>query len=291
MPSQQPFDRGAEDFSNIISLEHVNTRIPEQPPATLFYVTGLGLTRDPYLNTGIDNMWVNAGLQQFHLPNGEPQVLRGITGLSVSDLQALGERLDGLVERLKGTRFSYEIQSDRILCTSPWGNRLMCFSNPVGRSLPAITWVQFDVPENTTDRIAAFYRSVLGAPASVTEETSATDATLNGRVARIRVGATQELRFRETTEELPAYDGHHIAIYLADFSGPHDRLHERGLVTEESNRHQYRFTDITDPSTGEVLYQLEHEVRSLSHPLFNRQHTNRNPEIGTRNYGTGPERL
>jgi hypothetical protein len=30
---------------------------------------GLGLTRDPYLNAGVENMWVNIGDQQFHLPS------------------------------------------------------------------------------------------------------------------------------------------------------------------------------------------------------------------------------
>src|SRR4051812_38136981 len=63
------YDRAAEDVGNIVHLEHVNLRIPEQRLATLFYVSGLGLfyvsglglTRDPYLMTGIGNMWVNVG--------------------------------------------------------------------------------------------------------------------------------------------------------------------------------------------------------------------------------------
>jgi hypothetical protein len=45
----QPFDRAAEDLGNAIHLEHVNVQVPDQRLATLFYVTGLGLTRDPYL--------------------------------------------------------------------------------------------------------------------------------------------------------------------------------------------------------------------------------------------------
>ena len=48
---QQKFDRAAEDLGNSIHLEHVNVRVPDQRLATLFYVTGLGLTRDPYLMT------------------------------------------------------------------------------------------------------------------------------------------------------------------------------------------------------------------------------------------------
>ena len=46
---QKPFDRSAEDLGNSIHLEHVNVQVPDQRAATLFYVAGLGLTRDPYL--------------------------------------------------------------------------------------------------------------------------------------------------------------------------------------------------------------------------------------------------
>ena len=43
---QQTFDRAAEDLGNVIHFEHVNVTIPDQRLATLFYVAGLGLTRD-----------------------------------------------------------------------------------------------------------------------------------------------------------------------------------------------------------------------------------------------------
>ena len=41
------FDRKVEDLGNVVALEHVNIRVPDQRIATLFYITGLGLTRDP----------------------------------------------------------------------------------------------------------------------------------------------------------------------------------------------------------------------------------------------------
>jgi hypothetical protein len=66
------FDRRQQDIGNIVGLEHVNVRVPDQQIATLFYVVGLGLTRDPYLMVGLDNMWINAGQSQFHLPTGAP---------------------------------------------------------------------------------------------------------------------------------------------------------------------------------------------------------------------------
>ena len=81
--------------------------------------------------------------------------------------------------------------------------------------------------------------------------------------------------YRETARELPPYDGHHLQIAVADFSGVHGRLLERGLITEESNASQYRFQDIIDLATGQVLATIEHEVRSMRHPLFARALVNR----------------
>ncbi len=58
------FDRTAEDLGNIVELGHVNVRVPDQSKAVAYYIMGLGLTRDPYLMAGLDNMWVNVGRGQ-----------------------------------------------------------------------------------------------------------------------------------------------------------------------------------------------------------------------------------
>ena len=103
---QQPFDRAAEDLGNSIHFEHVNVTIPDQRLATLFYIAGLGLTRDPYLMVSDTNMWVNVGRSQFHLPDGAPQVLRGHTGIVISGRAALLERLASVAKKLAGTSFA-----------------------------------------------------------------------------------------------------------------------------------------------------------------------------------------
>jgi hypothetical protein len=130
--------------------------------------------------------------------------------------------------------------------------------------------VEFPVAPGSADGIARFYRTAFGAPATVVPD--------GGHpTARVTVGSHQELVFRETADPIPDYDGHHMQIYIADFSGPHKWLRERGLVTEESNWYQYRFQDIVDPDTGRVLFTIEHEVRSLRSPLYLRPLVNRNP--------------
>src|SRR6478752_7546739 len=103
----QQFDRAAEDLGNSIHFEHVNVTIPDQRLATLFYVAGLGLTRDPYLMVSDSNMWINVGRSQFHLPSGGAQVLRGHTGIVMSGRKALLDRLATVARKLEGTAFSF----------------------------------------------------------------------------------------------------------------------------------------------------------------------------------------
>ena len=278
----QPFDRAAEDLGNSIHLEHVNVQVPDQRLATLFYVAGLGLTRDPYLMVSDTNMWVNAGRSQFHLPSGEPQVLRGTTGLVISGREALLARLAAVAKKLEDTRFSFREHNDYVEATCPWGNRVRVHEPDAarfGRIALGIPYVEFDVPVGTARGIAAFYPPIMGTPAAVTNG----DAT----IARVQVGKDQHLHFRETARPQGGFDGHHVQIYIANFSGPYRRLKERGLVSREDNQYQYRFQDIVDLDSGKLLFTVEHEVRSATHPMCLRPLVNRNPVTTNRNYANG----
>jgi hypothetical protein len=276
------FDRAAQDVGNIAALEHVNVRIPDQTIATAFYVMGLGFTRDPYLMVGTENMWINLGQQQFHLPTSAPQVLRGHVGVVVPSLGALTTRLDAVRDKLAGTAFAYSMEGKHVDVTCPWGNHIRCHAPgpEFGELTLGMPYVEFPVRPGRAARIAKFYQTVLRAPATVS-------ANGGGTAARVQVGPGQSLVFRETTEPERPYDGHHIAIYVVDFSTPHRALDERGLITEESNPYQYRFQDIVDPDTREVLFTIEHEVRSLTHPMYLRPMVNRNPSQRQATYQRG----
>lgn len=276
------YDRAREDLGNIVLLEHVNVTIPDQRLATIFYLSGLGLTRDPYLMAGIDNMWVNIGRSQIHMPSRGTQVLRGHVGIVMPDLAALKSRLQKVAPLLAETRFAWEEREGAVEATCPWGNRYRCHapSPEFGNTELAIAYVAFDVPPGTAGGIARFYRKILGARAAV-------KGAAGREVAVIAVSATQELRYRETARPLPEYDGHHVQIYVSDFSGPHGRLLERGLITEESDAYQYRFRELVDPDSGQALFTIEHEVRSLTHPLYARPLVNRNPAQSNRDYVRG----
>jgi hypothetical protein len=271
-----------EDVGNIVSLEHINVQIPDQSLATLFYVVGMGFTRDPYLNVGINNMWVNVGEQQFHLPTRSPQVISGHAGMVVPDLDALETRLGGVAEALKGTMFSFARNSDFVRVTSPWGNEYRCYETrpEFGDMILGIPYVEFLVPIGSATGILRFYQSALGAPVKSEEDRE-------GAFARVQIGRHQSLRFRETKQQLPPYDGHHVAIYIANFSVPYAYLKSRGLISEEVRNHQFRFKDIVDPDDQSHKFSLEHEVRSLKHPMYHRPFVNRDPRQSQRGYRRG----
>ncbi len=270
--SQPTFNRATQDIGNIVEFGHVNISVPDQQLAVVFYLMGLGLTRDPYLQVGVGNAWINVGTSQFHLPVRGVQVLRGKVGLVMTDLDALMLRLARVESMLSGTQFRFKQTDAGVEVTCPWGNRIHVHAPDTARfgSLTlGMPYVEINVAPGTTAGIGRFYRDILAAAHVDVGQDG------QGAFARIPLGLQESLVFRETTRPLAAYDGHHIQITVADFSGVHRRLLERGLVTEESDASQYRFQDIVDLDTGKVLATLEHEVRSMRHPLYGRQLVNR----------------
>ncbi len=286
MAAAPEFDRAAEDLGNIVELGHVNVTVPDQSLAVAYYLMGLGLTRDPYLMAGLENMWVNVGKGQFHLPTRGQQVVRGTTALVLPDLEALLKRLHYAAKFLEGTQFSFREAGDVVETTCPWGNRIRVHAPDPAKFGPMRTgmpYVEFDIPVGTNlQAIARFYQEILGGIAGVAHDD-------RGAYAWASCSAECKVVYRESKTEHPEYDGHHIQITLADFSGPHKKLLERGLITEESDQHQYRFLDIVDVDSNKPLFRIEHETRSMRHPMFNRVFINRNPDMNNRNFVPGYE--
>jgi len=273
------FNRSTEDVGNVQMLEHVNVTVPDQGLAAMFYVTGLGFTRDPYIDFGTFNMWVNLGDQQFHLPRADAQVLRGHTGVVVPDLEGLAKRLKFAERGLADSKFAYREAADHMLLSCPYGNEIRAYEpSHFPRMDLGMPYVELYVPADTSAGIGRFYEQVLGCPVHYESQ----------RI-KVVVGHNQHLIYSETDAPIAAYDGHHIAIYVADFSGPHAWLNARGLISEESDQFQYRFVNLGDPDSGETLFELEHEVRSLSHPMYRRPLANRNPEINFFTYRKGAD--
>ena len=283
------YDRDAQVVGNIVHLEHFNVIIGDQRLATLFYVVGLGGTRDPYIFTGLENMWVNFGRTQVHLPNRggkAPEVVRGTAGFVVPSLEDAKKRLEHAGKEMKRilpevkTKFAWQEKNGTIEATCPWGNRVRLHapSPEFGRTELALAYVDFDVPPGTTEGIARFYNEVMRAP-----------ARLEKNRASVSVGRDQRLMFTETSAPQPEYDNHHIQVYIADFATPYHWLKERDLINMETDAEEWRFQWITDPKDGRKLFQIEHEVRSMKHRLFARPLVNRNHAVTNLNFVPGSD--
>jgi len=165
------YDRAAESLGNFLHMEHVNIMVPEQLPAIVFYISGLGYTRDPYLMVGLDNMWVNMGRSQMHLPRRDPspQRLRGTVGMVSPDLDDVETSLGSVAERLAGTEFSFTRKNDCIEATCPWGNHIRVHAPgpEYGTMQIGMPYVELNAPVGSAEAIARFYREIMGANATV----------------------------------------------------------------------------------------------------------------------------
>ena len=212
-------------------------------------------------------------------------VLRGNIMIVTPSRAALLANLASVQELLKGTEFNFSEHTDHVLVTCPWGNRLKCYEpapefGPISLGMPSIEML---VDHGSAEPIAHFYREIMHAKAITGKDHA-------GVFARVSVGPSQALIYREadSTDKRP-YDNHHLQIYIADFSGPYNRLKARNLISREDSVHQYRFTDVIDLGSGKVLHHIEHEIRSLMHPLYARPLINRNAAQNIRNFIPGQE--
>jgi hypothetical protein len=137
-------------------------------------------------------------------------------------------------------------------------------------------YVTVNVAPGKAARIANFYRAAFGA-SPVVEATSA------GHSCTVPIGTAehgQSIVYLDTEGDLPEYDGHHLAIYLNDYAGGYTASAEQGLiwnnprfndmpntVEEAMELAQFRMKDIVDMETGEVLLELEHEIRGYTNKL------------------------
>jgi hypothetical protein len=212
--------------------------------------------------------------------------VRGTVGFVVPSLEELVKRFEHAGKEMKRvapelpSKFSFRKHENFVEATCPWGNRVRCHapSPEFGNIELGIAYVDFDVPQGTADGIARFYQEVMKAPSRA-----------QGARATVSVGRNQRLYFTETAAPLPEYDNHHIQVYIADFGTPYHWLKARDLITMETDADEWRFQWIVDPKDGRKLFQIEHEVRSMRHRLFNRPLVNRNHGITNMTYVSGSD--
>eukprot|EP00571_Detonula_confervacea_P014178 CAMPEP_0172308766 /NCGR_PEP_ID=MMETSP1058-20130122/9268_1 /TAXON_ID=83371 /ORGANISM="Detonula confervacea, Strain CCMP 353" /LENGTH=329 /DNA_ID=CAMNT_0013021261 /DNA_START=453 /DNA_END=1442 /DNA_ORIENTATION=+ len=149
---------------------------------------------------------------------------------------------------------------------------------------------------NTMEKIAKFYDFFFDAPTNVANDGTSHIAIIGFGKIDDNGRAEQSLLFRERLCDNPPAaggvvndvglgTGHHIAVYVGadddDFEVAAENCMEGGLLWANSQFDdrvldvdsameikQFRVKDIIDIETGDVLYVLEHEIRSVSHSLF-----------------------
>ena len=285
--ADKQYDRSTQDLGNIVNLGHVNVCITDQHLATHYYVTGLGLTRDP------SSIPAPPDVDQCRhepVPPAERTARRaarrhragGARSRRVARSPHPGAQAAG------GNQVRLRESNDCVETVCPWGNRINVHApdeNRFGRIVLGMPYIEFDVRPGTAERIARFYREVMGALATVVENGG-------GRKARVQVGEKQYWYFRETDAPEKPYDRHHAQIYIANFSGPYRAAegarphhHRRSTTTSIASR-----TSSTS-TPARCCSPVEHEVRSQTHPLYGRPLVNRNPAQSNRDYKPGHDSM
>jgi len=291
------YDFNSQDVSNIIYLEHINLAEPDQMTSMVFYVEGLGLTRDPYAPENSATMWINIGDSQIHVAKYDiPQVLAGHIGLVTPSISLIIQRLKNIENHklMKDTKFSWKIKdsfkkdlvpkeySGKVIhVTCPWGNKFRIYEHSIqfGAHQLAIYYVLHHCSLNTSHSIAQFYQKYFQAPVTLVPAQ---------KMAHVTVGPNQRLIFLEQDNfRNENYTNYHIAIYLSDYSQTYHRFSADKLLFI-----QHRFNDKCDTLEDalkwkqfrtkeiinehkEVILSFEHEVRSLHHHYFRRPLINR----------------
>lgn len=274
-------DANTEKFpevGGIVHLDHVNFVAPDQDLATAFFMNGLGFTRDPYQRADETNMGVNVGMEQFHLPRRgtETPPFYGEIGIVVPRIDVIRVRLERLerLGRFEGTRYGFEEQERQAVIRAPDGYLLRLheagtleFQRPLG-----IAYVEVAVPPGTSAAIGRFYREIFRAPVD--------EAPVGGEpTVTVSAGPFQSWRFVE--RDLPSHDtaSMHVSFYTTNYTEIRRRLVDAGVAEPGGRDHVYFFKRIFDPRTGETVFSVNNEVRSLYHPDFRRPLANRWPIV------------
>ena len=174
------------DTGGVLWLEHVNLVVGNRAQAERFYVAFLGCTADPS-----PSFHVNLGRQQFHLSEGDAQLLTGSFGIAVPSLDTVRSRAAEAAAALHGTHFAFHDHGHALEATCPWGNTFFVYAMAVPAEAqagtaddapklvrrqagfdqgmgvlgdqPGIRFLEVRVPPGAARRVGRFYEEVLGA--------------------------------------------------------------------------------------------------------------------------------
>jgi len=273
-----------------------------------------------------------------------PQAVRGCVGVacaSAADARAVRARLESLARQRPGVvappvdaaaAGEDDAGHDACVFTCPFGNRFVVYGLPEGRAprffggaddarghpppavadeggaetIPrpvGIAWLRLDIPRGAARAVADFWGRTLGARVALDAAAgSVRVAVADGGDAR----GGQHLLFREA-DGVPAWDGHHVCVYVSDFEGAFRRAEARGVLYDPGRFadrggtwalalefQQFRTLHVPPEGAGGYAalgvaqrwpaaadadgsgaggppapaYSLELEIRSMQHPSF-----------------------
>ena len=145
---KKKYDRRNQDIGNIVSIEHVNVRVPDQSIATAFYVMGLGFTRDPYLMVGSTTCGSTWASSSSTCPPARRRCSAASSASSCPISTPSTTRLGRCSAALAGTQFVVLVEDKHVRVTCPWGNRLRFYAPgpEFGDLTLGMLYVEFPVP-------------------------------------------------------------------------------------------------------------------------------------------------
>jgi len=280
------------EYQNVLILDHLNINHEKGRHDWLcaFYVDILGCTLDPRklenLDAGKGTLWANAGIHQFHLPEGKPspQVFDGVITMAYGSLAALRKRLKDPPAVLAHSKFDVldsvvSGASDTISMVDPWGTRFDAVqleepsdprgSQPGAERSEARAIVDLTVHvrhDAALHGIARFYEHVLGMPALSCDEGRRLVLGAGGK--RTNGSPRQTLTFLCTdrndvshdevtadADGMPINNGAHISLYLHDLAGAYRRANALGLcyVNHRFKRRAFNEEEALDQCMFRVL--------------------------------------
>ena len=309
--------------TTLVSLEHLNVNVPEwNSENETFWFKAMGFAPDSRTQGVCQTVqssggsmkglvWANAGLQQIHMPLGEPPPMEaqkppGVVGLAYPDILGLRATL-----RAAGVNFSGVPLKDHmstlpgvgpaaLQCTSPTGVKIYAHGiraeswlTPRGwldceaarkqqLGLPSeeasqcmgMPYIRLQCPLGSTEGLAKLYKRVFNTESEFRRGSE-------GGECWVPIGVGQWLIYQEIAGDIP-YDGYHIAIYVNCFVDAYRAAKELGIVWNNPRfpglsynsehdalrHHEFRILKLLDPDSLQLLCEVEHEVRSLSHTGF-----------------------
>ena len=279
------YDRKAEDFGNVVGLEHVNVLIPDQQ------------ARDAVLceRPRADARSLSDDQHEQHVDQRRAQPVPPADGRAAGAARPSRDRGAGPGGAARaGSRpcakrsraRSFNVARAQFVRR---GDLALGQPHPLPRAGGALR------PDHARHALCRVRRRPGHAPTASRASTAicwrAGGERCGGRARRhaSRPGRRpQELVFRETAGRAAPYDGHHIQIYIADFSGPHRRLlaqgaHQRGErsapVPLQGHRRSRRAARCCSPSSTRCAAC---GIRSTPRPLVNRNPAQTNMRLCAR---------